>query len=91
MNQLTALDTVYRLYVNHFLPVQKLITKIRHGSKVKKVYDDPKTPFQRVLDSSQVLPQDKRKLRAIYAKRDVVELKCQIDERMDALTPNKQW
>jgi hypothetical protein len=37
--------------MNHFLPVQKLVTKVRDGSKVKKVYDNPKTLYQRVLDA----------------------------------------
>ena len=91
VNQLNALYTVYRLYVNHFLPVQKLVSKVREGSKIKKVYDDPKTPYDRVLDSPQVSAKDKRKLRAVHAKLDVVELKRQIDELMDALHPSKQW
>jgi hypothetical protein len=91
VNQLNALYAMYRLYVNHFLPVQKLVTKVRDGRKVKKIYDDPKTPYQRVLDSSQVSPKDKRKLRAIHATLDVVKLKRQIDELMEALTPSKQW
>jgi len=44
---------VYRFasHMNHFLPVQKLVTKVRDGSKVKKVYDNPKTLYQRVLDA----------------------------------------
>ncbi len=91
VNQLNALYALYRLYVNHFLPVQKLVAKVRKGGQVKKVFDDPKTPYQRVLDSPQVSLNDKRKLRAIHAKLDVVRLKRQIDERMDALTPSKQW
>jgi hypothetical protein len=91
VQQLNALYAVYRLYVNHFLPVQKLVSKVREGSKVKKVYDDPKTPYQRVLDSPQVNRKDKRKLRALHAKLDVVELKRQIDELMETLTPSKQW
>jgi hypothetical protein len=91
VNQLNAVYAIYRLYVNHFLPVQKLVTKVREGSKVKKVYDDPKTPYQRVLDAPQVNPKDTRKLRAIHAKLDVVKLKRQIDKLMDALTPSKQW
>jgi hypothetical protein len=90
VNQLNAVYAVYRLFVNHFLPVQKLVSKVRKGSKVKKVYDDAKTPYQRVLDAPQVDPKDKRKLRAIHTKLDVVILKRQIDELMDALTPSKQ-
>ena len=51
---LYQLYDVYRLYVNSFLPVTKLVSKQRCGRKVKKVYDDPKTPYQRVLDSPDV-------------------------------------
>lgn len=91
VNQLNSVYAVYRLYVNHFLPVQKLVSKVREGSKIKKLYDDAKTPYQRVLDSSQVDLKTKRKLRAIHAKLDVVTLKHQIDALMDALTPSKQW
>ena len=91
VNQLNALYAVYRLYVNHFLPVQKLVAKVRKGSKVKKVYDDPKTPYQRVLDSPQVSAKAKCNLRAIHAKLDIVELKRQIDEMIEVLTPTKQW
>ena len=54
VNQLNELYAVYRLYVNHFLPVTKLQQKVRTGSRVKKVYDAPKTPYQRVLDSGEV-------------------------------------
>ena len=91
VDRLNALYAVYRLYVNHFLPVTKLVTKVREGNKVKRVFDDPKTPYQRVLDSLQVSDQDKRKLHAIHAKLDVVQLKRQIDEMMDVLTPSKAW
>jgi hypothetical protein len=91
VNQMNGLYTIYRLYINHFLPVQKLVSKVRKRSKVIKVYDDPKTPFQRILDSSEVSDEAKQKLRAIHAKLDVVELKHQIDRLMDALKPTKQW
>jgi hypothetical protein len=72
-----------RLYVNHFLPVQKLVSQVRNGSQVKKVYDAPRTPYQRVLDPHQVSKEAKRKLRAIHAKLDVVELRRQLDELLE--------
>ncbi len=90
VNQLNALYAIYRLYVNHFLPVQKLVTKARQGNKVKKIYDDPKTPYQRILDSPDMNEKAKQKLLAIHAKLDVVELKNQLDELMDALALSKQ-
>ena len=89
--QLNALYAIYRLYVNHFLPVQKLVAKVRKGGKVKRVCDDPETPYQRVLDSAQVSVEAKRKLRAVHAKLDVAELKHQLDKLLEQLTPSKQW
>jgi hypothetical protein len=77
--------------VNHFLPVQKLVTKVRAGSKVKKVYDDPKTPYQRVIDAVEVDPKAQRKLRARHTTLDVVKLKQQLDQLLNTLIPTKQW
>ena len=91
VDQLNALYAVYRLYVNHFLPVTKLVSKVRHRSKVKKIYDDPKTPYQRVLDSPLVGEAEKRKLRAVHVKLDVVQLRRELDEMLEALTPSKAW
>lgn len=91
VSQLNALYAVYRLYVNHFLPVQKLVAKVREGSRVKKIYDAPKTPYQRVLDSDQVSQEAKRKLRAIHVKLKVVELRHQLDALLEQLNPTQQW
>jgi len=53
-----AVDTIndlygheLRLFQNYFQPSVKLVKKIRIGSKVKKKYDSPKTPYQRVFQS----------------------------------------
>jgi hypothetical protein len=40
-----------RLFVNFFQPVSKLIEKTRDGAKVKKKYDEARTPYQRLLGS----------------------------------------
>lgn len=80
--QVKALNAVYaryRLYINFFLPVTKLIGKERHDQRVRKVYDLPRTPFQRLLDSPGLAPTFKRRLRATYAKLDVVTLKAEIE------------
>lgn len=91
VNQLNALYEIYRLYVNHFLPVTKLMSKVRMGRRVKKIYDAPKTPYQRVLDSDQVSPEAKRRLRAIHARLDIVQLRRQMDELLDKLRPSNAW
>jgi len=85
VKQLNELYAVNRLYINHFLPVTKLQTKVREGSRVKKTYDAPKTPYQRVLDSAEVSQTVKAKLRAEHTTLDVVKLKKQLDQMSRAL------
>lgn len=94
VDQLNQLYEVYNLYINHFIPTTKLICKTRDGSRVTRVFDDPKTPYQRILDSPLVSDTVKARLRAFHAKLDVVGLKRRIDTLIDAiraspLPPNK--
>lgn len=79
--QLRLLNQLYshlRFYTNYFQPVMKLEEKIRVGSKVKKRYDQPRTPYRRVLESSLVKKEHKRKLNQEYAKLNPAELRRQI-------------
>ncbi len=89
--QLNALYKVYRLYLNHFLPVTKLLKTEHHGSRVKKIYDAPQTPYPRVLDAPTVSEQAKAKLRREHAKLDVVHLKRELDQRLADLKPTPRW
>ena len=45
----------WRLFHNFFCPSVKLISKERVGSKTIKRHDSPKTPYQRIIQSSHVL------------------------------------
>lgn len=45
------------------MPTMKLVNKERIGSKYKKKYDAPKTPYERVLESDYVDATTKDKLR----------------------------
>ena len=81
--QLNLLNTLYarlHLYVNFFLPVMKLEEKVRFGSKVKRVYDDPQTPYARVLASGHASKEDQAELQEAYGYLDLVELRRRIDE-----------
>ena len=82
---LNQLYRVYTLYVNHFLPVMKLLRKERIGSRTKRIYDEPKTPYQRVLDAPTVSKAAKAKLRAQHRTLDVVRLKQQTDKYLAEL------
>ena len=56
----------WNLFYNFFIPSFKLIDKQRIRSKVIKKYDDPKTPYQRVLESNFISDETKRQLKQIY-------------------------
>lgn len=74
-----------RLYVNFFLPVMKLIQKTRVGSKVRKKYDEPQTPYQRVL-ASLFVPEIKREtLRQQYAQLNPADLRRKIAKMQNKL------
>jgi hypothetical protein len=75
---LIATFAVLHLYINFFIPVQKLEEKTRIGSKVKRIHDAPQTPYARVLASPQVPEEYKAQLRETYALLDLIDLHRQI-------------
>ena len=82
---LNRLYAVMHFYVNFFLPVMKLKEKTRQGSKVKRVYDKPQTPYARVLASPDVSEEHKAELRQTYDLLDLVDLRRQINELQDEI------
>jgi hypothetical protein len=74
-----------RLYKNFFQPVMKLVRKERIGGHLKRVYDIPKTPYQRLLESNQISPQASRELQKLYLSLNPAELKRQIDRKLSKL------
>ncbi len=51
---LAAIGQLYsltRLQLNFLRPVRKLVGKERHGARLRKVYDAPRTPYRRLLES----------------------------------------
>ena len=76
--ELAALNAIYRplcLLVNFFYPSMKLMTKTRTGSKVRRSYDDPQTPYHRMLASESVSDEVKTRLKQQYATLNPVALK----------------
>jgi len=80
--QLDMLNDLYRndlnYFVNFFLPSVKLISKERYGSKIKKKYDKPKTPFQRLFESKYITEEKKLELLRIFNKLNPFELQQNI-------------
>jgi len=67
---------------NHFTPVMKLIEKIREGSRVKKIYDKPGSPYQRLLDCAEVEEKTKRDLRKEHRQFDPIDLARSVEEKL---------
>jgi len=82
---LEAIYADWRLLLNFFQPVRKLVSKERVGSKVRKRYDQAQTPYQRVLVSPLVSEEDKAKLRELYRTLNPVELQRRIHRNLEQL------
>lgn len=83
LNELYAL---LELYTNFFQPSMKLQSKERHGARVKKKYDQARTPYRRVLESSFIDEQIKDALRRRYELLNPAQLKRQIERLQRKLT-----
>jgi hypothetical protein len=72
----------WRLYHNFFQPSIKLLEKKRVASKIIKRYDKPKTPYERVLESSEVPASVKRSLKEQYAKLNPFRLRKAMEKKL---------
>lgn len=69
VSQLKILNQIYKLlsdYLNFFIPTLKLLRKDHIGSKVKRIYDKPKTPLMRVLEHPNIDEDTKTFLKSKY-------------------------
>jgi hypothetical protein len=67
---------------NYFMPQMKLISKDRVGSKVKKKYDKPKTPYQRLMECEAYPEEQKEKLRKIKETLNPFDLQAQLQAKL---------
>ncbi len=77
------LSAVYQPLVpllNFFMPAQKLKSKTRIGSKEIKAYGKPKSPFQRLIESSEVPQKTKDSLVAHIAIYNPVVLQHNVNK-----------
>jgi len=74
-----------RLYKNFFQPVMKLVSKERSGGRIRRKYDTPRTPYQRLLESGQISSEKQAELTSLYHSLNPAQLKRQIDTRLEVL------
>jgi len=85
---LEAFNNVYsllRLYMNFFQPVMKLVSKTRHGAKVRKLYDTAQTPYQRLLSFNIVSERKRKELQDIYQSLNPDKLLHEINNSLEKL------
>ncbi len=69
--------------MNLFTPSMKLQKKIRIGSKMKKIYDQPKTPLDRLIDSGKGKQAEISKLLSLRKNLDPFELSKNIEIQIE--------
>ena len=80
MNQIYA--DYFNVLNNFFVPQLKCVEVTRIGSKYRRKYDKPKTPYQRLLESSQVSNFQKDQLIKKYKSLNPIQLKKDINNLM---------
>lgn len=72
----------WRLYHNFFMPSVKLVEKKQVAAKTIKRYDNPKTPYQRILESLDVEASVKRALKEQFETLNPFQLRKAIDAKL---------
>lgn len=86
MQIVLLMNEIYQAYWNplwnYFTPMMKLVKKERVRSKIKKTYDEPKTPYQRLMECDRLTLQEKRKLKEAYQAKNPFFLKKELDRKL---------
>jgi len=86
-----AFELLHQLYPllslqnNFFRPVRKLVRKERLGSKVVKRYDEPQTPYQRLLAAGVLSEPARVALKKRFLALNPVELQRRVDQLLRRL------
>jgi hypothetical protein len=74
-----------RILQNLFLPSMKLVKKTRLGSKLKRRYDKPQTPLERLFVCPQADPTKIQELKKLRDKTDPFELAKRIEQNLERI------
>jgi hypothetical protein len=83
--QLTRVYRLARLHVNFFQPVEKLVTKSRHGAHSRRIYDRAQTPYQRLCAAGVLSADGRRALEALYQSLNPLQLRRSLERELDRL------
>ena len=83
--EIKLMNEIYQLandLKNFYSPCLKLKKKERIGSKIKKKYDPPKTPYQRLIDSEQLTIKQKELLMERKTKLNPFTLQKELEKKL---------
>jgi transposase InsO family protein len=84
-----AINELYQnelhIFQNLFLSAMKLSKKTRVGSKLKRSYDKPQTPLERVLKCPQADPVKVQRLKRLRDQTDPFELAKRIEQKLERI------
>jgi hypothetical protein len=84
-----AMNDLYRnelrILQNLFLPSMKLLEKTRIGSRLKRRYDKPKTPLERLFNSSQADPLKIQELKNLRDTIDPFALAKRMEQKLEPI------
>lgn len=72
----------WSLYQNHFCPTMKLVEKKKINSRYYKRYDQPKTPYQRLMESEYIDQNKKDELKKQHQLLNPFALKRAIESKL---------
>ena len=73
---------IWNDFQNFFIPTFKIKEKIRIGARIKKIYDTPKTPYERVIESKVLTKREEAELMEKKYDLDPFELKKELEEKL---------
>jgi transposase InsO family protein len=74
-----------RILQNLFLPSMKLSKKTRVGSKLKRRYDKPQSPLERLLNCPQADPVKTQQLKRLRERTDPFELAKRLEQKLERI------
>lgn len=90
-NSKPAYEILLKLYplldlqMNFFRPLRKLVSKQRQGAKVTKRYDEPRTPYQRLIASGVLSAADQARIDKQLEALNPAELQRRIEQLLRKL------
>lgn len=88
LSQVAAVNALYELmwvYYNLFQPVMHLVGKVVEGDKVRRTWDEAQTPYQRLLATGVLSPEQQQRLQALYEQTNPLLLRQEIYSGLAAL------